>query len=187
MKENRRVRVTKMVIRESLIELMQEHPISKISVKMICEAADINRSTFYAHYPDQYDLLDKIQQETANGIREQILGTRFFEQKEDSLSVVTRVLEYAKANALLFKVLLSEDGGADFLSEIMLLAQKKVLEELRDDSNREPWILKYVELFAVSGVLSVIRRWLDDGCAEEPDVLAALVMDLVMRGMTSQY
>ena len=45
-KEDRRVRLTKQAIRESLIELMQEYPIAKISVKMICDTADINRSTF---------------------------------------------------------------------------------------------------------------------------------------------
>ena len=54
-KEDRRIRITKKAIKESLIELLQEYPIAKISVKMICESADINRSTFYAHYNDQSD------------------------------------------------------------------------------------------------------------------------------------
>jgi hypothetical protein len=48
-KTDRRVRLTKQIIKESLVELMRDHPIYRVSVKMLCEAADINRSTFYAH------------------------------------------------------------------------------------------------------------------------------------------
>ncbi|WP_286946022.1 TetR/AcrR family transcriptional regulator [Acetobacterium sp. UBA5834] len=44
------------------MELMETRPISKISVKMICETADINRSTFYAHYADQYALLTQLEE-----------------------------------------------------------------------------------------------------------------------------
>jgi AcrR family transcriptional regulator len=53
-KTNRKIRYTRMVLRESLMELMKTKAISDISIKEICAAADISRSTFYAHYKDQY-------------------------------------------------------------------------------------------------------------------------------------
>jgi AcrR family transcriptional regulator len=74
---NRRVRLTKQIIKESLIELMREYPISKISVKMLCEAADINRSTFYAHYTDTNDLLRHIQQEVISEVSEHVSQSAF--------------------------------------------------------------------------------------------------------------
>lgn len=59
-KQDRRTRYSKMVIRDSLFELMQQKPINKITVMELCEKADVNRSTFYSYYTDIYDLNRKI-------------------------------------------------------------------------------------------------------------------------------
>ena len=45
--------MTKMLLKDALIELMEEIPFRKISIKDICEQADLNRTTFYLHYADQ--------------------------------------------------------------------------------------------------------------------------------------
>ena len=47
MAADRRVKYTKMVLRESLIKLLQKKSISRITVKELCEMADINRATFF--------------------------------------------------------------------------------------------------------------------------------------------
>ena len=49
---DRRVKYTKMVLRNALIKLLETKPISRITIKEICEEADINRTTYYAHYTD---------------------------------------------------------------------------------------------------------------------------------------
>jgi AcrR family transcriptional regulator len=67
-KNDRRVRYTKTALKQSLLELMRDRPIEKITVKDICEKADINRGTFYAHYTDPYDLLTQIEDELFNEI-----------------------------------------------------------------------------------------------------------------------
>ncbi len=59
-KDDRRVKYTKMVLKESFIKLLEKKDISQITIKEICEDADINRATFYAHYNDQFDLMHKI-------------------------------------------------------------------------------------------------------------------------------
>ena len=60
---DQRVRVTRMLIRRSFLELLKQKPIQNISVREICEAAGINRGTFYSHYTDIYDLQHKIEDE----------------------------------------------------------------------------------------------------------------------------
>ena len=60
---DQRVRVTRMLIRRSFLELLKQKPIQNISVREICEDAGINRGTFYSHYTDIYDLLHKIEEE----------------------------------------------------------------------------------------------------------------------------
>ena len=71
-RQDRRVRYTKLVLRQSLLELMRDRPINKINVTDICERADINRGTFYAHYADQYDLLAQIENELYEEIKRSI-------------------------------------------------------------------------------------------------------------------
>ena len=50
MKENRKIKYTKKVLSESLIELLKTKHISEITITELCENADINRTTFYRHY-----------------------------------------------------------------------------------------------------------------------------------------
>ena len=50
MEENRRVKLTKKLIQDAFLELLEKRPLSKINVTEICRLADVNRSTFYAHY-----------------------------------------------------------------------------------------------------------------------------------------
>lgn len=60
-KTDRRVKYTKTALREALVTLMQDRHISQITVKALCDLADVNRSTFYAHYTDPYDLLGQVE------------------------------------------------------------------------------------------------------------------------------
>lgn len=58
MKQDRRVKYTKAALMESLLSLLREKPLEKITVKELCERADVNRSTFYVYYGSPQDLLD---------------------------------------------------------------------------------------------------------------------------------
>lgn len=57
-KKDLRIVRTKKFLYEGLVQLLKERPFEEIKVSDICEQALINRSTFYAHYSDKYDLLD---------------------------------------------------------------------------------------------------------------------------------
>ena len=55
--------MTKKMMKNALIDLLDEKPLEKITVTEICKNADVNRSTFYAHYPDIYGIVDEMQEE----------------------------------------------------------------------------------------------------------------------------
>ena len=57
-KKDLRIVRTKKLLYDGLIQLLKERPFEEVKVSDICERAYINRSTFYAHYTDKYDLLD---------------------------------------------------------------------------------------------------------------------------------
>ena len=69
MKTDRRVKYTQKVLKESLLEILQERPIERVTVKEICDRADVNRSTFYVHYGSPQDLLDSIRNELYDEIK----------------------------------------------------------------------------------------------------------------------
>ena len=68
-RQERRVRRTRAMILAGFIQLMQQKPVKDISVRELADLVDINRSTFYLHYTDIYDLLEQ----TENDLMEQFL------------------------------------------------------------------------------------------------------------------
>ena len=67
-----RIKKTKRAIRSAFAELIKEKPMEKITVKEIAERAEINKTTFYAHYETVYDLVDQLAQETVAEVISQI-------------------------------------------------------------------------------------------------------------------
>lgn len=181
---SRRVRMTKQIIKESLIELMRAYPIAKISVKMLCETADINRSTFYAHYSDTYDLLRQIQQDIIAEVAEHISGSAFSEQSQLTVQALNQILEYAKENSELFKVILSDNGDLAFQKDIMRLAQQKTINEIRNTEKVEKRTSEYLQLFIATGALSVVEKWLHDGMPESTQEMAEICATLLYKGLS---
>lgn len=65
---DKRIEKTKRAIKEAFIELRKTKPLEKISIKELCQMADINKSTFYSHYENIYELSDAIEYETVLSI-----------------------------------------------------------------------------------------------------------------------
>ncbi len=62
-KESRRVKMTKNLLCESIMHFLSQKDLKHITVKEICDYADINRSTYYRYYQDPTDQLNKIEEE----------------------------------------------------------------------------------------------------------------------------
>ncbi len=183
-KIDRRIKYTKMLLRNSLVELMREYPISKISVKMLCEVADINRSTFYAHYSDQFDLLKKLEREVLSEFEKHIENHVFQKHDKNTVQGLNEILIYVAENAELCKVLLGDNGNPDFQREIMLLAQRKTIMELKSFLNIDARTSEYLQIFAVTGALYVIQKWLQDGMIESTEKMAEFTSRLLYKGIS---
>ena len=75
-----RVRYTRMVIEDCFLALLQEKPVSKVTVTELCQMAQINRATFYKHYLDIPDLLEKTEEKLLDQIRTFYQNTQDIEQ-----------------------------------------------------------------------------------------------------------
>ena len=174
-KTDRRVQYTKRALTSALIDLMRENHISKISVKALCAAADVNRSTFYAHFRNQYDLLAYIEAEALEDLKARLMA-----DGEPRTRNVEKILEYAKENADVFLMLLDESEGG-FQRQIMELAHLVDLQMSDQDAAVDADDLEYMYLFAVSGHAVALA---EEGHAAIPrrDVRAADEHDPARRG-----
>lgn len=89
---DRRIERTRSSIINAFLELRSGKPIEKISIKELCEKAGINKSTFYTHYQDIYDLSEQLESQVAGDILSEIgHPDHIFSHPED----FTRELYYA--------------------------------------------------------------------------------------------
>lgn len=184
-KDDRRIRYTKRVIQESFVHLLSLKPIAKITVKEICEQADVNRSTFYAHYQDPYDLMQKIKQEVLLEIHSWMNGLIPLADGSNAYSAMKLVFEYVLANAELCKVMLGEHGDEKLTEEIMMIAQAQVMEEWKGGGDAGAGRLDYFIQFGVHAGIAVVRKWIEKGLREPPGEMAELVIRLIFNGLNS--
>ena len=184
-KTDRRVKYTKMVLKESLIELLEQKPISRITIKEICEKADINRGTFYAHYSDQYDLLHKIEQELLDDITKYLASYDFQGSKPGSIQVITQVFEYVLQNGKLCQVLLGENGDIEFQEKIMRIVQRQCIEEWTGNQSVDADTAEYLYLFVIHGSIGLVRKWLHNGMKKPTGEIAQMVIQLTYSGLSA--
>ena len=72
-KESGRVRMTKQMLRRAFTQLLMEKPIQNITVRELCEKAQVNRGTFYVHYSDIYALMEAIEEQMVAELAAQLL------------------------------------------------------------------------------------------------------------------
>jgi len=180
--DDRRVRYSKMVLKECLIGLLQKKNIDKITVTELCEEADINRSTFYAHYTDTFDLLHHIERELLNELDKYLSQFSFIGEAAESLLFINKIFDYIAANADLCRVVLGENGSISFRKELMTYVQQISIREWQDVDAE---LVDYLSMFGVNGCIGVIQRWLQSGLKKTPAEMAEMIIRLTYEGLVS--
>ncbi len=182
-KLDRRVKYTKMVLKQSLLELMKGKPIGKITVTDICRAADVNRNTFYMHYASPYDLLSQIQDELFLEIRRSIEKLSGRETVPDLLTEICRAIA---DNGELCKTVISEHGDKAFLGRVLNIARAESIaewEKRKKGTSRE--VLEMMYVFTASGSIAIIEEWLRGGMKETPEQIADFINNMTNYGQTA--
>ncbi len=177
-REDRRTSYSKKMIREALYQLMQEKPLNKITVKEICETADVNRSTFYAYFLDIYDLHDKILKEFFEKQREVINHTKAFLATKNDITELTTSDFYEityyyvmtiKEDKELYKFIFNSNSTSSghLRFDNMFF---RVIDESLPDSMHD--IFRRSFMFISGGTSSLLMEWLKDDCSDSPERLA---------------
>jgi AcrR family transcriptional regulator len=175
-KENRKSRYSKMVIRESLMELMKANSILSVSVKDICDLADISRSTFYDHYKDQYDLLKQIEDETLAYFEDMLNQYKDKQTKKETGQMVEEMFTYIANNGSTIQVLLGEKGDIDFQKKLLyhFVMHNQITKYFSENQNDEAKI--YYSAFLVHGAIGLIQHWLKNNMSMPIPQLAKMLM-----------
>jgi AcrR family transcriptional regulator len=186
---HRSVRRTKKALQESMIELMKHHSCLAISVKDICDAADVGRSTFYAHYQSQYDLLKEIEDHAFAGavrvLDKHELGKHAEPSTQDLYAGFQELLEYIHSNRDSIQVLLSENGDPKFQRKFFMFATENMrfIRKNAGDKSPDEKEVKYTSLFTVGGFIALVQEWLKSDIDTPIPTMAAMFANLAKEGI----
>ncbi len=177
-KHDHRVQYTKHILKETLIKILKKQPINKITIKNLCEKANLNRSTFYSHYNDQYDLLKQIENEFFNDIKFYLKKYQLENNQAEFVAILTHIFTYIKDNKELSKILLTHNDFIALQKKIMLLIQEQTISEWRlqiQDKNHA----NYIYIFTITGSIGVLQQWLKNDLEEPPEEIAHIITNYI--------
>ena len=174
-KNNQRFQETDRRIREYFLSALSERELSKITVQEICAHVGINRSSFYLHYKDVYDLLDAMSYEVRQAAlqdieRAQIQSPYFFSEE---YALVT--LRHVRENAVFYRAYLSSVGMAKTEKDFQTLFEEIFKPYFRQLGMESEHQMEYLFSFVKAGFLAVVRQWLLYDCAETPEEMVRLI------------
>ena len=177
-KENRKKQYTRMVLADSLIELMKARPIDKITIRELCELANVNRSTFYLHYEDIYALLRYIEDDTLTWVQafiEELTG-KFHEGERATIRSLERLFECFVKNSKHLQVLMSEQGDLAFQKRVFNIAYQTC--DFSSGKLAMPFAEDLHFIFLVSGGVGIVQHWLKNGLKQSPLEIAQAIYDM---------
>lgn len=175
-KGNRRVAMTKRMLKNSLLELLQTETIQKVSVRALCERADLNRSTFYKYYTSVCDLLRDMERDLIVEIDKDLNLKAGPSSNTDQLA---HILSFVKDHLELCRTLIDSNADPGFLER--LLRHPAILERLETNRAVDSVERAYAKEFLLYGAYRVIEQWICKACAEPPEKMAKIIMGLAER------
>ena len=142
MADNRRVRMTKKLIKDAYLELLETNPSEKISVTDICRKADVNRSTFYMYYEDPITLRQDIE----------------ITSDEQFVAILESFFTYIKDNDRMFRILITQSDNRVFNRRLIDAVLRKYHVESQSGN---PLLAKYEYVFIISGVIGLLGAWME--------------------------
>lgn len=186
-KMDRRIRKTKAQLRKGLAELMEKKSIKEITVKELVDQVDINRSTFYLHYSDIYDMVEKIEHEMIQEIEQLVEDHPVSPFNESSFSFIEDIFAILEENKEICAAFLGPNGDIAFLHRIEEIVSRHSLKALQEVFPEKMQDLKYSYAFCLSGCVGLIKTWLNGHSGESPQYMAKLTFELIMNTLKDFY
>lgn len=178
---DRRVKYTKKVIKETFLNLLETKDISQITVKEICEIADVNRATFYRYYLDIYDLLEKIEEDLIEDLKN---SSPLEDLSSHSVYTFSKgILAILYENKKLVTILFNTNRSLYFLNDILEICYSKLYSQwtsIHPEEDEEE--IEYAAIYVFNGALGIINYWVKEGFKKDMDYIAHSIEKLSIYG-----
>ncbi len=166
---NKRRRESVSKIEKAFIELLQTKNLENVSVSEICKTTGLNRSTFYSNFIDIYDLADKV----CKRLEDEFLSLYAEEIRTNTrTNDFTRLFRHIKDNQLFYKTYFKI---ADINMDIVGLDT-----EMAERYFGMKHIDYHIEFFK-NGLNAIIKKWLNNGCKENPEEIHEILISEYKR------
>ncbi|MEK5397184.1 TetR/AcrR family transcriptional regulator [Paenibacillus sp. FSL K6-2859] len=182
---------TKELIREALIELIEEKGFEGITVKDITTKARINRGTFYSHYQDKYDLMNRCQDEILaemKNIVKQNLGDVITEHHSNipqaaPINILVGFFGHLELNRKFMKALFKAD--LNFQTKMKAFMWKTLFVNNEFPLIKQENLLvpsEYLIAYLASAHIGVLEQWLNGDGKESPEEMARILSTITIQG-----
>ena len=173
--------MTKRLMKDALLELMEQQDLASISVTAICKTADVHRSTFYCYYTDPADLLSEIEQDFLDKIPSppEILD----QQNQQTLLEATEdFFDFIRDNKKTIRILFGNSFGNNFTARMvdhLCSGYVPVGDDVDELTSR------YTQLYIANGTVGMLREWVNNDFPVSNKRLAEMMYSLSRK--ISQY
>ncbi|WP_329092808.1 MULTISPECIES: TetR/AcrR family transcriptional regulator [unclassified Streptosporangium] len=162
--DNVRVRRTRKLLREALVELIEERGFDRLTVGEITERAMVSRAAFYRNYRDKYHLVEQVFEEAMDAL----LGTMADDVQKPPLErwvvFFAHIAEYHR----LYGALLGKNGSPWFAAKMRQSLADMVTEHLRPPPSSDG----LVPIVLGGMFVQAITWWLENGRPSSPREIA---------------
>ncbi|MCR5101508.1 MAG: TetR family transcriptional regulator C-terminal domain-containing protein [Butyrivibrio sp.] len=170
-KEDGRIRYTKMRIRSAFYELAKETEYEKITVTAVCNKAEINRATFYKHYLDIPDLIDKLQEEAIERLLNRLDTTTPSTMDDFLVDLLKQVKE--NVNSCDGIGLFTQATASNFTSKVSRIIYSRFSNIIKCDMPQIPDLNQdMIFAYVAGGCAGIIDYWAKTGFKESEKNLA---------------
>ena len=185
-KEYRSAVRSRKMIRQAFFELLKEKNFEKITVTDVVKKADVNRSTFYAHYPDVMGVVEEIQMEILDYTQQFMDNLDFKDFYENPKPHLQEIVKLVAENNELYRLLMTSAMAAKQLDQLKYIIIDRTIEtmDVRDrfESRLE---LEFVTRFFMGGIVDVYTQWLNGMIDCSIDELTDQLANMILRASKS--
>lgn len=162
-KTDLRIIKTRKAIKEAFLALIDSKGYDRMTIQDIADEAMINRNTFYLHYVDKIDLMEKLCQDSIDQLNVCIhLETKDIDEMNVELftTILTETFHVIESDLVFFKAMLSENGYPNFANHLKESLKNLMLTGLEKTTFNSKSIVALE--YMISGLLGVICMWITD-------------------------
>ncbi len=180
-KDNARSRRSREAIRTALIDLLEKQELSELTVAQLCRQANVNRSTFYAHYQDLWDVMEELEEQMDQELLSQfqwvVDAQSAMLEKRSFLITCQQIARHPAFN----RARLNNPSISSRKAEMgMIYIMEHVVAPYANSMNNSH-LLPYYMTFGRAGCVAVIRQWLENDCRESPEEIAEILHTMCIK------